>query len=119
IDRTTYLPDISLPAPAEWCDIAPAEFNNPAAWAMMSEIKTKFKITTEITFRRTLARLKAQGLRTIPSRQDKRIKLCYRPDLEQLHAQPNTTIDVLPFATATSNDQLLQRVALLQKQQQE
>ncbi len=126
IDRTGYLPAIAQPIPAEWCGIAPADFQNPNLWAPVGELKSKFKITSERSFWRTLARLKEMGLRTITDRQDKRIKLYYRPQFDQIMAQSATATMRVPTSTSNNSyhnisnnpDQIWQAIAALQQQQQ-
>lgn len=84
IDKTDYLPLIPSPLPPEWAELPAQDFAKPELWAQIGQLKPKFKITSERSFRRTIARLKSLGLRTLPSKQDARIKLFYRPDEEHL-----------------------------------
>jgi DNA polymerase V len=126
VSHTRYLPAISQPIPGQWCDIALADFENPNLWAPLGELRSKFKITSESTFWRTLARLKTMGLRTITARQDKRIRLYYRPEIDQIIAQPATASMSISTSknsninTKISNnpDQIWKAIEALQQQQQ-
>jgi hypothetical protein len=121
LDRTRYLPAISQTIPPQWSDIAPADFENPNLWAPVGELKTKFKITSERTFWRTLSRLKAMGLQTIPARQDKRVRIYYRPEIDRIIAQPAiATMSISPENNpniSNNPDQIWQAIRALQQQQ--
>jgi hypothetical protein len=84
INKTCYLPAIPSPMPIEWADVPAQDFANPDLWEQIGQLKNKFAITSERSFRRTIARLKSLGLRTLPAQQDARLRLCYRPDAERL-----------------------------------
>src|SRR5262249_15461179 len=75
--ETIYLPAerAQNSQPTEWADLSPADFTNPQLWAPLSQIKSKIKIPSQRSFWRTVAKLKTLGLRTLPARQDGRIKL--------------------------------------------
>lgn len=118
VDRTRCLPAVSHSIPPEWSDIAPADFENPELWAPIGELKSKFKITCESSFWRTVARLKTMGLRTIPARQDKRIRLYYRPEIATLLALPAAERANNSSAPDKADNQVWQAISELQKQQQ-
>lgn len=83
-DQTHYLPARPSSLPPEWADVPAPDFANPACWAQIGQLKQKFAITSERSFRRAIARLKSLGLRTLPAQQDARLRLFYRPDAERL-----------------------------------
>lgn len=84
IDKTDDLPLIPSPLPPEWAELPAQDFANHELWAQIGQLKTKFKITSERSFPRTITHLKSLGLRTLPAQQDARIKLFYRPAEERL-----------------------------------
>lgn len=84
IDKTHFLPALPDSLPPEWADVPTADFANPARWEQIGQLNRKFAITSERSFRRVIARLKSLGLRTLPARQDARLRLFYRPDAERL-----------------------------------
>jgi hypothetical protein len=121
VDRTHYLPAVNQSNLHEWPDISLADFENPTLWAPVGELKSKFNITSERSFWRTLSRLKEIGLRIIAARQDKRIRLYYRPEFDRLHTQPAPVSSPPLIATAptSSKEHLWQRFNELQKQHQD
>lgn len=67
IDKTDYWPLIPSPLPPEWAELPAQDFANHELWAQIGQLKTKFKITSERSFRRTITHLKSLGLRTLPA----------------------------------------------------
>jgi hypothetical protein len=122
LDRTSYLPAISQPIPPEWSDIVPADFENPNLWAPVGDLKSKFKIASERSFWRSMSQLKAKGLRIIPARQDKRVRIFYRPEIDRIIAQPTATattnISIANTIISNNPDQIWQAMRSLQQQQQ-
>jgi len=83
IDKTRYLPAISRPLPPAWLNVPPQDFANPDRWQQIGQLKNRFAITSERSFRRLIAHLKSLGLRTLPAQQDGRVRLFYRPDADR------------------------------------
>ena len=84
IDNPHFLPALPDSLPPAWAQTAVADFAKPDRGAQIGPLKMKFAITSERSFRRVIARLKSLGLRTLPARQDARLRLFYRPDAERL-----------------------------------
>ncbi|MEW6737117.1 MAG: hypothetical protein AB1489_37875 [Acidobacteriota bacterium] len=87
VDKTNYLPIIPSPSSQDrqdWSDLNPADFLNHLLWDQIGQLKPKFKIASERSFWRTLARLRELGLRTLPAKQDSRVRLFYHPDLDRI-----------------------------------
>ena len=75
-------PQIAPPLPAQWANVPTQDFANPDLWLQIGQLKNRFVISRERSFRRLVAHLKSLGLRTLPAHQDARIRLCYRPDID-------------------------------------
>jgi len=85
-----YLPKLPTQPDAQWQDVAVEHFSDPAIWLNRNQLKQLYGLN-ERSYFRWLSRLEAAGLsRSLPSQQDDRVKLFYKPDLDMALAALST-----------------------------